>query len=601
MSEAAIFDWVSPEIAVWAALLVVIVAVFVFKLGPAAELRARAHLIPEGSSGFSEERLRKHLREINRTMETYGRNAHELYSHHLLVDSIFAVIYAVGLGLVAVGIWRQEIEIDLLDSFDTIAVTAPLIMGGCDLVENYFLRRALGTIPPKSLHTRSTAKPPKWSTRGKLVSGSLTLLLLLAGLLGMSPAPVKEIDDVPGNEDATGGTPQPTPLISRIGVDVEYPLSLKSLAGDYAPNPFKIRATVSNLGDTPVTDVEVTINFPPVLSYSDSQSATRSIGLLPTEHAEQITWEIRALCVSEKEKAEFFVTAVGTNVPAAHTTGRVSMPSHPQGKPLLLTHGFEFLSRSKAKRSWSDMTNALRDWGWCGPIETVAFYEKDEDFTVSVDGHGDHLEHFQGGDHRDHSASTDVRHIAYHWAWMVHDLFTMHGESVELVGHSMGGLIIRYALARVHAGDREFPKRLAIENVISLGSPHQGTRSWRARLCRVFLKKQCRQLRPGSDFIEWLRVHAQDPGQLGGVDWTTIGSRDDRVVKPHDSMLAINAMHKVMYLDESAIGHSDYMNKISDDLDAMALHWTRGNDALRINNAPWPARWVYLSLVLPNW
>jgi triacylglycerol esterase/lipase EstA (alpha/beta hydrolase family) len=38
----------------------------------------------------------------------------------------------------------------------------------------------------------------------------------------------------------------------------------------------------------------------------------------------------------------------------------------------------------------------------------------------------------------------------------------------------MGGLIARYALARVQRGHRRFPPRLWIPNVVTLGTPHRG-------------------------------------------------------------------------------------------------------------------------------
>ncbi len=70
-----------------------------------------------------------------------------------------------------------------------------------------------------------------------------------------------------------------------------------------------------------------------------------------------------------------------------------------------------------------------------------------------------------------HSNNTSIRHLAWHLANYIATNFTARDLVVDVVAHSMGGLMIRYALAK--QGVDSFP-RLKVEDVVTLGSPHNG-------------------------------------------------------------------------------------------------------------------------------
>lgn len=81
-----------------------------------------------------------------------------------------------------------------------------------------------------------------------------------------------------------------------------------------------------------------------------------------------------------------------------------------------------------------------------------------------------------------------------------------HGETIDLAGFSMGGLVARYYVQRpAHAG--------RVERLITISSPHKGT--WTAYCLG---RAGVRQMRPGSDFLRGLEA---DSGGLRGVRFTS--------------------------------------------------------------------------------
>lgn len=86
--------------------------------------------------------------------------------------------------------------------------------------------------------------------------------------------------------------------------------------------------------------------------------------------------------------------------------------------------------------------------------------------------------------------TTDVRMAARRLATTVEAICDQTGyERIHVVGHSMGGLVARYYVQRL-GGDAR------VHTLVTLGTPHQGTRAARLLPRGVF-----RQLAPGSELI----------------------------------------------------------------------------------------------------
>lgn len=294
--------------------------------------------------------------------------------------------------------------------------------------------------------------------------------------------------------------------------------------------------------------------------------------------------------------------------------------------PLLLLHGIDSVGASgeNGTSKWADFRSSFAAWGWTGEIRSLAYYGHNTGtYDESVSGHGSHRGHHGGakehvgrGENR-HDHDTDIRHIAQHWAWYVYDRYARRGVSVDVVAHSMGGLIVRYAIARVGAYDDDFPPQLYVGDVVTLGTPHGGTSL--AGLCPRSERTvdQCRQMRRGSPLIEWLNGQGTAPQARGGTDWTAIGSRDDEALSPDETAIDddLAAHHRVLY-DEYSFGngvqHDDYLHIASDRDDAKVDCHDRGaaakpscadddGDLQSWDGAPWPIRLAYYAVMTDRW
>jgi triacylglycerol lipase len=86
--------------------------------------------------------------------------------------------------------------------------------------------------------------------------------------------------------------------------------------------------------------------------------------------------------------------------------------------------------------------------------------------------------------------TTDLRAAARRLGESIEAVCEQTGyERIHVVGHSMGGLVARYYVQRL-GGDAR------VHTLVSLGTPHQGTRA-----ARLFPRGVCQQLTPGSEII----------------------------------------------------------------------------------------------------
>jgi triacylglycerol lipase len=114
-------------------------------------------------------------------------------------------------------------------------------------------------------------------------------------------------------------------------------------------------------------------------------------------------------------------------------------------------------------------------------------------------------------------------------AQQVHDYVTgtfPPGQSIDLLGFSMGGIVGRYYLQRLGGFGR-------VHRFITISSPHQGT--WTAYLLR---RKGARQMRPNSDFLKDLD---SDRATLKGVSFTSIWTPTDLMTIPARSSIVPEA------------------------------------------------------------
>jgi triacylglycerol lipase len=100
-------------------------------------------------------------------------------------------------------------------------------------------------------------------------------------------------------------------------------------------------------------------------------------------------------------------------------------------------------------------------------------------------------------------------------------------SSVDVIGYSAGGLVVRLWVGELGGGD-------VARRALTLSSPHHGTElaSLGADLSPDTCPVGCRQMAVDSDFLRDLNAGDETPP---GPEWIAMWTEDDRVVVPPDS------------------------------------------------------------------
>lgn len=244
-----------------------------------------------------------------------------------------------------------------------------------------------------------------------------------------------------------------------------------------------------------------------------------------------------------------------------------------RSKPIVFVHGMDGRGQPGHScfgddghhGSFGAMKDKLRKLGFTGPFDGVKFYKYDWGCTSNISSQGGNPgAHYPSGHYLDgqHSADTDIRHLAYHIAWHIYNRYSSNGTAVDVVTLSMSGLPVRYAVAQTELHDPDFPPFLMVEDAVLYGSPHGGPRSDQTFDCPYL---QCRQQAKGSELLLWLEANAWEPDGVGGTDWTAFGANSDSLVSggsatgtnsTRSADRYFGACHKVIY--DLGVGHGDY-------------------------------------------
>jgi hypothetical protein len=122
-----------------------------------------------------------------------------------------------------------------------------------------------------------------------------------------------------------------------------------------------------------------------------------------------------------------------------------------------------------------------------------------------------------------------IYHLSCLFAWYLYLNFDHPGWTVQIVAHSMGGMITRNTIYQVmnHKASVMPPGLPQISDVVTMETPHDGADI--ANLCGLVVL-QCHELTPGEPFINEMNAQAQNPQAPGGTDWTMMGSMGDGAV-----------------------------------------------------------------------
>lgn len=254
------------------------------------------------------------------------------------------------------------------------------------------------------------------------------------------------------------------------------------------------------------------------------------------------------------------IIALALAMTAQHvTTSPVDARTDDTAKPVIFLHGYD---GSRCEADWGFLLDNMRAKGWTGGFFIPKYASTDSSCNARpnmamgcMSCFGSHT-HWFGHSGTAHSNNTSIRHLSWHLANYISANFSSKGIAVDVVAHSMGGLLIRYALAK--QGVDSFP-RLLVEDVVTLGTPHNG-----AHFAVLVGTTQGAEMDASSTLIAWLKQWAMKPQGTGGTDWSTIGSHADVLVRP-DTATAMSAPHRWRYTTSPTwILHGDYMRRSSE-------------------------------------
>jgi hypothetical protein len=196
---------------------------------------------------------------------------------------------------------------------------------------------------------------------------------------------------------------------------------------------------------------------------------------------------------------------VGLTGVAAH-----GAPASAAGNPVLLVHGFSLTGGHDCGAYFSQLKSYIQGKG--RTVYTVGYYAGNTNCDLEVPGHSNN------------TTSTSLERLGYEFSRLLIEEFD--GQAVDIVAHSMGGLVVRDAL------DDQGPQ-LTVDEVVTLGSPHAGASS--ANLINLVtfgtcaLIRQCADMTSGSSFLSGLE---HNPQSSIPTRWTLVGSVNDEVVGP---------------------------------------------------------------------
>jgi triacylglycerol esterase/lipase EstA (alpha/beta hydrolase family) len=209
-----------------------------------------------------------------------------------------------------------------------------------------------------------------------------------------------------------------------------------------------------------------------------------------------------------------------------------------KNEAIVFVHGINLSQNTDCTADWAAAGSVLRKQDFTGSFVTFGYYKDNKNCTKKVDG----------------TTLTSLNTIAKELAKYIYNQFSKHNKPVDIVAHSMGGLIARKAISGTQRGEDGFPEFLYVEDVVTIATPHTGSNA--AGLCAIATQDlQCRQMATGSGWLKDLAEVAQNPQSKFGTDWSTIGSASDQYVSVA-SARGMSAGHAYTYRSSAKLDHT---------------------------------------------
>lgn len=215
--------------------------------------------------------------------------------------------------------------------------------------------------------------------------------------------------------------------------------------------------------------------------------------------------------------------------PRPATPGRTNNLS----KPVYFVHGYDGGMPGDINNYWGKAIQAFRTDGVPANLSTSAitfcYYTRVTGCSVNVGG-GQYV---------------PIVDVAASLAWNIYNQYSRHGIAVDLIGHSMGGLVVKGALTGVRKQDPRFPPYLFVEDGVTVSTPNAGVTYVTGAVCATNMTVQCSDMKPSSAFMGWVD---DSPSSKIYTDWTFIGVDNDIVIVPSTAVPDNKiASHKVIY------------------------------------------------------
>ncbi|NDU76801.1 hypothetical protein GWI34_29860 [Actinomadura sp. DSM 109109] len=243
------------------------------------------------------------------------------------------------------------------------------------------------------------------------------------------------------------------------------------------------------------------------------------------------------------QKTELSAAGSATTGEIAAGTARVTGDS--AKTPVYLIRGYrQETSDTGCASKWTGAVKAMRGWGWKGKFHRVGYYSTDNPKNCVRIAKG--------------TTNTSIRTLGRELAQNIYRNYSSKGQSVDIVAHSMGGLVARAAIAGYERHEPGWPPKLLIQDVVTLGTPHKGAIV--PTLCAS--DRQCREMGGLNSFMNWIGTRLPQAG--GGTDWTLVATdRDEAVNSSSAASNLVGAQHRVRYAAAAGLRHSDLRTRTS--------------------------------------
>jgi triacylglycerol esterase/lipase EstA (alpha/beta hydrolase family) len=203
---------------------------------------------------------------------------------------------------------------------------------------------------------------------------------------------------------------------------------------------------------------------------------------------------------------------------------------------------------------WGTTIKYLKDRGYSN-TRTVKFFTGDTNCDVDLhkSAYQDKCNSFSRGS--EGTNNEDLNHVSCLLAQYLNQNFA--GEKVILVGHSMGGIIIRNTMYQVqeYGGKFGMPSDIGhVTDAVTFNTPHAGVGTALSSKATCGGCTQINQLAEGSTLMSDLSGSGQNPQTSAGfTQWTVVGSECDPVVNAPSNpdgaagAIAMQARHAIMY------------------------------------------------------